>query len=257
MIQRTRFFNNMVMEAGMKLFPAIDILGGKCVRLRQGAFDEVTVYNENPASQAKIWQSQGASYIHVVDLDGAKRGAAVNDDAIKQIIDAVSIPVQVGGGIRTVEDMEHKLSLGVHRVIIGTSAAQNPDMVRRAVDKSGEEHVAVGVDARDGRVSLSGWTESGQFSARQLCAMIKNLGVKTVIYTDIAKDGMMSGPNIEETANIIALGDLDVIASGGVSNMDDLFACQKIGVYGVITGKALYTGAIDLAKAVELFEGER
>jgi phosphoribosylformimino-5-aminoimidazole carboxamide ribotide isomerase len=241
----------------MKLFPAIDILGGKCVRLKQGAFDQATVYNENPAQQAKIWQSQGASYIHVVDLDGARYGTAVNDEAIKQIINAVGIPVQVGGGIRTMDDAAHKLSLGVRRVIIGTSAARNPEMMRHAVNRFGADHVAAGVDARDGFVSLEGWTENGQLSARQLCITIKNCGVKTVIYTDIARDGMLTGPNTEETAHIIALGDLDVIASGGVSGLDDLYACQKIGAYGVIIGKALYTGAIDLSRALKLFEGER
>ncbi|MDR1001461.1 MAG: 1-(5-phosphoribosyl)-5-[(5-phosphoribosylamino)methylideneamino]imidazole-4-carboxamide isomerase [Clostridiales bacterium] len=241
----------------MRLFPAIDILGGKCVRLKQGAFDQVTVYNESPAQQAKIWQSQGASYIHVVDLDGARYGTAINDEAIRQIINAVGIPVQVGGGIRAMDDAEHKLSLGARRVIIGTSAARDPDMARHAVNRFGADHVAVGVDARDGFVSLAGWTESSQLSAWQLCKMIKDCGVKTIVYTDIAKDGMLSGPSIEETAHIIALGDLDVIASGGVSGLDDLYACQKIGAYGAIIGKALYTGAIDLSSAVNLFEAER
>ena len=237
----------------MKIYPAIDIKNGKCVRLRQGNFDDMTVYNDNPVEVAKEWIKNGASYIHLVDLDGAREGSGVNSDIIKEIANLSDVPVQTGGGIRTMEDIENKLALGVRRVILGTVAVKNPEIVKEAVEKFGDA-IAVGIDAKNGMVAVSGWEEVSEVSAVELCVKMRDYGVKTIIYTDISKDGMMSGPNIEATKEIVDATGIDIIASGGVSGMNDLENVAKINAHGAIIGKALYTGAINLKEAVDRFE---
>ncbi|MDR1913795.1 MAG: 1-(5-phosphoribosyl)-5-[(5-phosphoribosylamino)methylideneamino]imidazole-4-carboxamide isomerase [Clostridiales bacterium] len=238
----------------MIIYPAIDIKSGKCVRLKQGVFEDVTVYNENPATQAISWENLGASYIHVVDLDGARSGGTLNDSLnetkIAEILRSVNIPIQVGGGIRTIEDIKRKLAMGVSRVIIGTTAVTNPIIVEEAIALFGEERIAVGIDARDGIARISAWEETGGTKALELCLQMKSYGVKTIIYTDISKDGMLLGPNIDETKRVIDKTGLDIIASGGVSNLRDLKEIKAIGAAGAIIGKALYIGAIDLTIAI-------
>lgn len=237
----------------MRIYPAIDIKNGKCVRLRQGNFDDMTVYNDNPVEVAKEWIKNGASYIHLVDLDGAREGSGVNSDIIKEIANLSDVPVQTGGGIRTIEDIENKLALGVRRVILGTVAVKNPEIVKEAVEKFGDA-IAVGIDAKNGMVAVSGWEEVSEVSAVDLCVKMRDYGVKTIIYTDISKDGMMSGPNIEATKEIVDATGIDIIASGGVSGMNDLENVDKINAHGAIIGKVLYTGAINLKEAVDRFE---
>ena len=237
----------------MRIYPAIDIKNGKCVRLRQGNFDDMTVYNDNPVEVAKEWIKNGASYIHLVDLDGAREGSGVNSDIIKEIANLSDVPVQTGGGIRTIEDIENKLALGVRRVILGTVAVKNPEIVKEAVEKFGDA-IAVGIDAKNGMVAVSGWEEVSEVSAVDLCVKMRDYGVKTIIYTDISKDGMMGGPNIEATKEIFDATGIDIIASGGVSGMNDLENVDKINAHGAIIGKALYTGAINLKEAVDRFE---
>lgn len=237
----------------MRIYPAIDIKDGKCVRLKQGSFNDLTVYEQNPLNAAERWAKAGASYIHIVDLDGAVRGIGVNDEIIKNIIEKYNIPIQTGGGIRSMEDIDKKINIGVSRVIIGTAAVKNPELVKEAVKKYGDK-IAVGIDAKDGMVAIEGWEEVSQISAIELCKSMAEYGVKTIIYTDISKDGMMSGANIESTREIIEASKVDVIISGGVSSEVDIEAASKINAHGAIIGKALYTGAIDLKKIIEKYE---
>lgn len=238
----------------MKLYPAIDIKNGECVRLKQGKFHDVSVYSESPVKMAKLWEDQGASYIHVVDLDGALQGESANGKAIEEIVKGVNIPIQVGGGIRTLEDIEYKLSLGVDRVIIGTQAVKNPDFVKEAIEKFGPEKIVVGIDAKEGRVAIEAWEKTSEKQAVELALTMKEFGVKTIIYTDIAKDGMLQGPNVLHTQDMIEKTGLDIIASGGVTTIKDLEKLKEIKSYGAIIGKALYEDRIELKEAVELFE---
>lgn len=237
----------------MIIYPAIDLKDGKCVRLSQGAFDKVTVFNDEPKNVAKSFQEAGASFIHVVDLDGARSGKSQNHEAIASIVSAINIPIQTGGGIRTMEDIEQKLSMGVERIILGTAALKHPDLVKAAVKAYGN-HIAVGIDASQGLVAVEGWEEVSRTKAVDICIKMKDIGVQTIIYTDIAKDGMMSGPNVEATKEIVETTGLSVIASGGVSSIDDLERLSEIGVSGVIIGKALYLGALDLKSVIQTFE---
>lgn len=240
----------------MRLYPAIDIKNGKCVRLLQGQFDKETIYSERPMEVAKKWQQAGASFIHVVDLDGALDGIWTNKEAIGSIVNAVNIPVQTGGGIRKIEDIEERLNVGLNRVIIGTLAIKQPEIVKEAVERFGADKIVVGIDAKDGMVAVHGWEEVSKVSALDLCLQMKEYGVNTIVYTDIAKDGMMSGPNLEQTKELVEKTGMDIIASGGVSNIDDLKNVESINAEGAIIGKALYTEAIDLVEAVKLFEKE-
>ena len=235
------------------IYPAIDIIDGKAVRLSQGKFDDVTVFNDIPADAAKDWVDAGAEYIHIVDLDGARYGKSFITGIIKDITEKYNIPVQTGGGVRTIQDVEDRINAGASRVIIGTAAVKNPELVKEAVEKFGDK-IAVGVDAKNGMVAISGWEEVSDISAVDLCLKMKDYGVKTVIYTDISKDGMMSGPNIEATKDLIDKTGLDVIASGGVSKMEDLENVESIGSAGVIIGKALYNGALDLKQVLSKFK---
>lgn len=238
----------------MKLYPAIDIKDGRCVRLRQGQFDQVKVYFESPAEVAALWESRGASFLHLVDLDGALKGRSANADCIRQIVEAVRIPTELGGGIRSLRDIEEVLNLGVYRAIIGTKAVEDPRMLRDAVRQFGAEHIAVGIDAKNGMVAVNGWEQVSQISAMDLALLMKDMGVRTIIYTDISRDGMLSGPNVEMTKLISDTTGLDVVASGGVSCMEDLCRIHLAGIHGAIIGKALYEKRIDLAEAVKEFE---
>ncbi|MDR1639739.1 MAG: 1-(5-phosphoribosyl)-5-[(5-phosphoribosylamino)methylideneamino]imidazole-4-carboxamide isomerase [Clostridiales bacterium] len=238
----------------MRIYPAIDLLGGKCVRLKQGDFAKVQAFNEDPADQARKWQSEGASFLHVVDLDGARTGNASNDSAIKAILSAIQIPIQVGGGIRTLDEIKRKLDMGVERVILGTAAIKNPELVTQALKLYGPKKIVAGVDAKSGFAATSGWLEGSQKSAQTLCQELYSLGIRLVVYTDISKDGMMEGPALQATSDLIKSTSLDVIASGGVSTMQDLKACMDIKAEGAIVGQALYIGAIRLREAIDAYE---
>lgn len=238
----------------MKLFPAIDIKNGQCVRLRQGSFRDMLVYSDLPLKIAKEWEANGASFIHVVDLDGALVGHSVNEEAIKYIVDNVSIHVQLGGGIRSIKDIENKLSLGINRVIIGTKAAIDPGFMKEAISIFGPKRVIAGIDAKDGIVAVEGWEKLSSYNAVTLALEMKNAGVETIVYTDIAKDGMLQGPNTHYTAEMVEETGLNIIASGGISSLKDLEILNEINVYGAIIGKALYEKKIDLKQAVDMFE---
>lgn len=238
----------------MKLFPAIDIKNGQCVRLRQGSFQDVLVYSDIPLKIAKQWEACGASFIHIVDLDGALVGHSVNDEVIKGIVAEVNIPIQLGGGIRTIKDIENKLNLGIERVIIGTKAVKDPAFIKDAITTFGSRRIVIGIDAKDGMVAIEGWEKVSNYQAVNLAFEMKKLGVKTIVYTDISKDGMLQGPNIAHTKEMAEATGLDIIASGGVSSLKDLEMLNEINVYGAIMGKALYENKIDLKKAVNLFE---
>lgn len=238
----------------MQIYPAIDIKDGKAVRLQQGKFDEVTVFNDEPLEAARAWAENGATYIHIVDLDGARYGKSFIAEIVKKIkTEFPDIPVQTGGGVRTMEDIKDRIEAGVSRVIIGTAAVKNPELVEEAVKLYGDK-IAVGIDAKNGMVAITGWEEVSNVTALDLCLKMKKIGIKTIIYTDISKDGMMSGPNIEATKELIDKTGLDIIASGGVSSMKDLENVQSIKAQGVIIGKALYNGALELNEVVEKFE---
>lgn len=239
----------------MRLYPAIDLKDGKSVRLIQGNYDAVTVFGDDPAMMAKKWESLGGRYLHLVDLDGAKEGYSVNEAAIKRILETVSIPVELGGGIRSLEQIEAKLNLGVERVILGSAAVKNKALVKEAISRFGSDKIVVGVDAKGGKVAIEGWTEVTDLTAITFCRELAEVGVKTVIYTDIAKDGMMQGPNIKETKRLIEETGLSVVASGGIASLEDLKKVEAIGAEGAIVGKALYIEAINLKEATRLFEG--
>lgn len=240
----------------MKIFPAIDMKNGCCVRLSQGRFDQVKVYEEDPAVAAKRLVEEGARYIHTVDLDGALEGRGMNTEALRRIVEAVPVPVQNGGGIRNMDQIREKLGLGLARVIIGTAAVKDPDFLKEALETFGPEKIVVGIDASRGMVATHGWQQVSAVPAVELGQKMKELGLKYTVYTDIARDGMLSGPNIEETRRMQEKTGLTVIASGGVSRMEDLVALEEAGFYGVIVGKAIYEGRIRLKEAVERFEKE-
>jgi phosphoribosylformimino-5-aminoimidazole carboxamide ribotide isomerase len=235
----------------MRIYPAIDIKDGKCVRLFKGRFDEVTVYGDDPAAMAQKWEREGGEFIHVVDLDGAKHGHGVNADVIKKLCASVNVQVQTGGGIRSMEDIEKKLACGINRVIIGTSAVRDEDFVRRAVDKY-KEKIVIGVDAKDGFVAIEGWEEISRFTAVDFAKKMERLGVQTIVYTDIATDGTLAGPNADAMSEMVSKTGLDVIASGGIGNAEHIKSLIPTGVEGVIVGKALYTGNVKLQEAQAL-----
>lgn len=238
----------------MKLYPAIDIKNGQCVRLRQGQFHDIEVYSHTPVKIASLWEQQGASYIHIVDLDGALVGHSINEHVIREIIKSVNIPIQLGGGIRSISDIETALNYGVDRVIIGTKAVQEPLFIKEAIQIFGADKIVVGVDAKNGIVAIEGWEKLSTLTAQNLCMETKKLGVKNIIYTDISKDGMLQGPNIEATKLLSDSTGLNVIASGGVSSMIDLENLYKAKISGVIIGKALYENRVNLRTAVQLYE---
>ena len=238
----------------MIFFPAIDLKDGQCVRLFQGDMDQVTVFGDDPAGQAKGFADAGAKWLHVVDLNGAFSGRPVNEDAVSGILDRIDIPVQLGGGIRDMQTIDFWLDRGVRRVILGTVAVRDPDLVKQAC-KRHPDPVVVGIDARDGMVAVEGWTELSEITGLELAKEFEDCGVAAIIYTDIARDGAMDGPNIEATVGLANAVSVPVIASGGVSSLEDLEALKAAGtglLEGVISGRALYDGRIDLAAAVEL-----
>jgi phosphoribosylformimino-5-aminoimidazole carboxamide ribotide isomerase len=239
----------------MIVIPAIDLKDGKCVRLLQGKKEEVTVYSDDPPSMAKHWQDLGGELLHVVDLDGAFTGEQHNFEKIKAIREAIDIPIEVGGGIRDVERIAKLIDLGVDRTIIGTSAAKNPEMVREACKKFPGK-VLVGIDAKDGKVAIKGWVEVTDLDAIEFAKQMQDAGAAGIIYTDISRDGMLTGPNVEAMATMVKAVKIPVIASGGVSKLDDINSLKKINnLWGVITGKALYSGAMDLREAIKITKG--
>jgi phosphoribosylformimino-5-aminoimidazole carboxamide ribotide isomerase len=230
----------------MLLYPAIDLMNGQVVRLKQGRAEEKTVYSDDPAAIAREWHARGGDWLHVVDLDAAFSGEQSNLESVRLIAGSVDIPVQLGGGMRSEAAIERALDAGVRRVVIGTKAAENIDFVARSVARFGGEKIAVGIDARDGRVAVKGWTESTGVDALQLAADVALLGVGAVIYTDIATDGMLQGPNLSAMASVVRAASCPVIASGGVSSAADLAHLAHIEkLSGAIIGKALYDGRIE------------
>lgn len=237
----------------MKIFPAIDLRDGKAVRLYQGDYDRMTVYNENPVETARQFQSKGAEYLHLVDLDGARDGRLVNFDSIQSIVNQVGMFVEVGGGIRDEKRICQYLQLGVGRVILGTAAVTNLSFLQEMTDKYGEK-IAVGVDVKDGFVAINGWKEVTDTPGIAFCEKMRDMGVKTVIYTDIAKDGGLQGTNMEVYGQLAEIGGLSVTASGGITF---LYEIEKLSqkVDAAILGKAIYTGALDLAEAIRTAGG--
>ena len=230
----------------IEILPAIDLKGGRCVRLRQGREDEVTVYGDDPVDMAKQWQNEGGTYLHVVDLDGAFQGAPAHTEVIGRIVAALDIPVEVGGGIRNDEHVQQLVDVGVDRVILGTRAYAEPGALAGLVERFGA-HIAVGIDARDGLVQVKGWVETTEMKAVDLAKQIDDMGVQTLIYTDTARDGMLMGPNLEQMENICRAVSCHVIASGGIfteSNVSDLSALGCENLRSAIVGKALYEGAV-------------
>ena len=234
----------------MILYPAIDMKDGKCVRLKQGKFDEVTVFEEDTLKVAKKWETLGAQFIHLVDLDGALLGASKNHEKILAIAQEVSVPVQVGGGIRTIETVEAYIDGGVSRVILGTAAVKDQAFVKQAVQRYGKK-VAVGIDAKDGFVATDGWEQVSENTAVSLAHKMERIGVETIIYTDIATDGMLKGPNVAAMAEMAKSVAVNIIASGGVTTVEDIVRLKEAGLSGAIIGRALYTGHIDLKEALE------
>ncbi|MFC1828019.1 1-(5-phosphoribosyl)-5-[(5-phosphoribosylamino)methylideneamino]imidazole-4-carboxamide isomerase [Thermodesulfobacteriota bacterium] len=238
----------------MIIIPAVDIKNGRCVRLLQGRMDSETVFSNDPAAMARRWQDEGAEIIHVVDLDGAVGRRPQNMDAIRKIIKTVNIPVQIGGGIRTKETIRMYMDIGAGKVIIGTEAIRNPALVEAAC-REFPDQIVVGIDARKGKVAIEGWTETTAVDASDLAKTFENSGVAAINFTDIHRDGMQTGPNLEETRRLAESVSIPVVASGGVSTIDDvinLIPLKKVGVTGVITGKALYEGTLKLKEAIEI-----
>ena len=235
----------------MILFPAIDLLGGKVVRLTRGDYSRVDVYGDDPVETAKTFQAQGAENLHVVDLDGARDGSAANFGVIGAIAAATDLFIQTGGGIRDLERMRKYLGAGVGRVILGTVAAENFELVEQAIGEFGNA-VAVGVDARDGRVAVKGWRETTALDSMEFCERLSAAGVDNIIYTDISRDGTMEGANIEAYARLAKRVKTRITASGGINGPNDLAELKKLGLYAAILGKSLYTGAINLKEAIDL-----
>lgn len=236
----------------MKIYPAIDLKNGVCVRLKMGDMAQATEYGD-PADVALRWQNEGAEYLHVVDLDAAFAGAFSNREAVKKILKAVDIPVQLGGGVRSMADIRERLELGIARVIIGTAAFEAPELVEEAAARY-PGRIVVGIDAKDGRVATRGWAEKTKVSPVLLAQEMKTRGIRTLIYTDIARDGMLTGPNVSGVRDMAVQTGMEIIASGGMSQLEDVQHVAQAGAAGVIIGKALYTGNIRLAEAIRAGE---
>ena len=237
----------------MDVIPAIDLLEGRCVRLYQGDYARSQVFNDNPADVARQWVEQGARWLHIVDLDGAKTGKVVNLQAIEELLQAVPVPIQVGGGLRDRTSVAQLLDLGVQRVILGTIAVEQPQLVAELCQEFPGQ-IVVGIDARNGRVATRGWLETSEVLATQLAQQMQELGAAAIIYTDIHRDGTLQGPNLEALRELAAVVSIPVIASGGVSSVTDLLsllALEPLGVIAVIVGRALYTGDISLKEALQ------
>ena len=241
----------------MIVIPAIDLSEGQVVRLERGDMAKRTIYSDDPAAMARQWEAQGAGRMHVVDLDGAIEGRPVNFDALRAICEAISIPVDIGGGLRTLDDIESVLDLGVRWVLLGTSALSSPEVLEAAIARFGDA-VCVSVDARDGRVAIEGWVETSDISALQFAQRVEAMGVREIVHTDISRDGMLTGPNLPALREIAENTDLRIIAAGGVKSLDDIRALKELeplGVVGAISGRAIYTGDLPLPEAVEIAGG--
>lgn len=235
----------------MYIYPAIDLRGGKAVRLTKGDYNQMNVYNDNPVSVAKSFYDAGARFLHLVDLDGAKDGTPVNFETISEIVKSTDMFVEVGGGIRTLERVKQYIDLGVDRIIIGTAAIKNFPFVIEAVEKYGDK-IAVGVDTKDGKISINGWLETTETDGVEFCEKLRDNRVKTVIYTDISKDGMMMGTNLEIYERLSKINNLNIIASGGISFEHEIESLNKMDIHGAILGKALYENKLDLKRAIEI-----
>ena len=235
----------------MEVIPAIDLRAGRCVRLYQGDYDRETVFSDDPVEVATRWASLGAARLHVVDLDGAREGASANLDVVRRIAAAVSLPVQVGGGIRTAEAASAALDAGAHRVIVGTAAVRDPDLAPELCAELGADRVVVSVDARDGYVAVQGWTEGSDTTAAALVRRMEGRGVRRFMYTDIARDGTLEGPNFAAIERLLGETGAHLIAAGGVTTVDDLLRLRDMGLEGAIVGRAIYTGDLDLEEALE------
>ena len=235
----------------MNIFPAIDLYGGKAVRLFKGDYAQMTVYSDDPLSVARDVEAQGAKFIHLVDLEGAKTGLTPNIETIKKITANTSLFTEVGGGIRSMEVIDRYIESGVDRVILGTAAVQNEELVKSAVAKHGDK-IAVGIDIKDGCVAIKGWTENSGIDAFEFCGKMESLGVSAVICTDISKDGAMVGTNRELYKELSEKFSLNIIASGGVSTIEDVKSLAAMDLYGAIIGKAYYTGSLSLSEAIEV-----
>lgn len=235
----------------MLILPAIDLRNGKCVNLVQGRAQEETVFSDQPVEMAEQWQTEGAEYLHLVDLDGAFQGSSANLHIVKQIVETIDIPAQLGGGIRTMEKLDEVLELGVARAILGTAALKNPILVEDACRKYGNR-IAVGIDATDGMVATEGWLEVSKKSAVEFAREMEGCGVQTIIYTDIKSDGMLKGPNVEATQAISNAVRINVIASGGITSLADIEVLKSINVSGAIIGRALYTNDLSLKDAIAM-----
>lgn len=240
----------------MQIFPATDILGGKVVRLTKGDYANVKIYADSPAEMAKEFMKAGATNLHMVDLDGAKDGTPVNFDAIKEAAKIKDLFIEVGGGIRDMKRIEDYLSLGVKRVILGTAAIRNYPFVEEAVKEYGNA-IAVGVDAKNGLVAVNGWLETTTVNSVEFCKKLRDSGVATVIYTDISKDGMLSGTNLEIYEELSKIKGLDIVASGGITFIDEIKTLSDMGIYGAIVGKAVYEGKLDLKEVLEAAGGAK
>ncbi len=233
----------------MNIFPAIDLYDGKAVRLFKGDYSNMTVYSENPLEIAQDFEAQGAEFLHMVDLEGAKTGETPNLATVEKIIKNTKLFTELGGGIRTMEVIDRYIEIGVDRVILGTAAVEDENFVKRATEKYGNK-IAVGVDVRDGFVAIKGWTQLSQFTCFDFCEKMQSLGVETIICTDISKDGAMQGTNIELYGELSKRFNIQIIASGGVSSIDDVKKLAEMNIYGAIIGKAYYTGAISIKEAI-------
>ncbi|MFC4077495.1 1-(5-phosphoribosyl)-5-[(5-phosphoribosylamino)methylideneamino]imidazole-4-carboxamide isomerase [Salinithrix halophila] len=239
------------------LYPAIDLRGGQCVRLFQGDYDAETVYDKDPVAVARRWVEQGAEWLHVVDLDAARSGEPVNLPVIREVVSAIEVPIQVGGGVRDMDRLEALLDLGVARVVIGSAAIDDPDFVQAALARHGDQ-IALGLDARNGRVATHGWLDDSEVLAEDLAQKMVSLGAETFIFTDISRDGTLSGPNIPAVRNLALATGKKVIASGGVKSVSNLLELSRYrveGVEGAIVGKALYTGDVELSEALSAVKG--
>ena len=235
----------------MKIFPAIDLIDGQAVRLIKGDYDQKTVYNNDPLAVSKEFKAKGAEFIHIVDLDGAKSGKTDNFDVIKKIIDESGLKVEVGGGIRDKATVEKYINAGAYRVILGTAAITDPDFTKEAVDAFGEK-IAVGADIKEGKVAIKGWLELSEKTLFEFCEELEEIGVKTLICTDISKDGMLEGTNISLYKELSKRFNIDIVASGGISTLEDIKTLNKMSISGAILGKALYTGMLNLEDAIKI-----
>lgn len=235
----------------MIIFPAIDIKENKCVRLLQGDFDKVNIYGDDPSAMAKRWEDKNAQFIHIVSLNGARGEGKVNDESIKKILSTVNIPIQIGGGIRSQERVQELLDMGVNRVIVGSIAIKNKELLKKLVKKY-KEKIVVSIDAKNGKVAVQGWEEISDVDSLELCKELEQIGVKTIVYTDISKDGMMIGPNFNIYEKLSKETNLDIIASGGVTTIEDVKRLKDMDLYGAIIGKALYENKIELKEVLDL-----